>query len=672
VRIVVSAGLIVSLPAAEQTPAQPLVRVNVELLQVEAVVTDSDGRRVPDLRTDSDGRRVPDLRPEDFQLLVDGKEKNIAYFSFVDAGRKSAAATAQVAHTPRREEVHRTVVFMIDEVHTSPENIGLLAPVVRRFADEQVSPGDLISVMATRSNMGIYERFTSDPRRIRAAMERLVRLVGQNYDRINHQDRPGSDRAGLIGAANAYFMETYHGVAMAALARAIEGLREMPGRKAIVLFSDGIEFPLSQLTPVLGQQTDPAYVKRMEERTRQIADLANRAGVVFYTFDAKGVSVASVLELDPRRRASLQTVPYFLAKETGGLFVHDTDSLSAALGKAMEDMTGYYLLGYSPAPEEIDGMRGDDRNRRIRVKVQRNGLNVRTRTSFGLLPGNAPAEPQTREDLMRRALFSPFAAGTIGMRLSPVYSASPPDPKTGARRSLLRALLSVDGRDLRVRTGDDGKKAVVLDVAAVAFDANNKVVISKDQRHTIELPERQASGLDDWISYQIEIAIPKPGAYEIRAAVRDEEAAATGSAGTFVEVPDFNKQRFALSSLVLSESEEGEDAGARRAKTASRNFRIGQRIDYGFQVYGARSGKPGGTQVEVELRLFRDGAQVFASNLIPIAPDPGAKELTVVGSFVVPASFAEGEYTMQMMAHDKLADPKKGTASQWIDLTLSK
>src|ERR1044071_2217674 len=90
---------------------RPLIRVDVNVVQVEVVVTDGKGRQ------------VPGLRPEDFQLQVDGKDKAITHFSMVDTG---PAKTPLPGSLPRLEEVHRTVVFMIDEVHTSPENLAQL------------------------------------------------------------------------------------------------------------------------------------------------------------------------------------------------------------------------------------------------------------------------------------------------------------------------------------------------------------------------------------------------------------------------------------------------------------------------------------------------------------------------------------------------------------------
>ncbi len=647
-------GLGIARCTAQPSPPAA-IRVSVDLAQVEVVVTDSAGHRVIGLDRD------------DLQLLVDGKEKTLTRLSFVDTGNETLPGHSGAL---RREEVHRTLVFMIDEVHTSTDNLLGLRPVIQRFAAEQVAPGDLISVMSTRNNMGIYERFTSDPNRIRAALDRLVRLAGQNYNQINQQDRYDHDYAGLVDAANAYMMEAHYGVSMGALERAIDGLRDMPGRKAIVWFSDGIEFPLSQLAAGIGLHVDPSHIERMEARTRQIADLANRNGVVIYTFDAKTLFMP---DLGPARRANMQNVPYLLAKETGGIFSHDTNALSDALGKAMEDMTGYYLLGYKPDTGELDRKHSDTQNRRIQVKVRREGMTVRTRTAVGATPENVSKESRSREELLRAALFSPFAAGDIRVRLSPVYSAAPPDPKTGARRPMLRALLSIDGRDLRVQTAEGGRKQVVLDVAAVAFDVNNKPILSKDQRFHIVLPEREASGLgESSVTYQLDIAVPKPGPYEIRAAVRDDGSGAAGSAGTFVELPDFNKPRLVLSSLVLSDAE-GDGAATAAPKVASRSFAPGGRINYGFQVYGARAEKPRGLpKLDFELRLHRDGAQVFVSKAIPLAPDAGEREVTVVGSFVVPPEFAEGDYVVQVIAHDWLADSKRASASQWTDFTLSR
>src|SRR5580658_10976860 len=57
--------------ATSQQSAGPVIRVTVDLVQVDAVVTDSQGRH------------VTGLKPEDFTILEDGKPQKITHFSYV-------------------------------------------------------------------------------------------------------------------------------------------------------------------------------------------------------------------------------------------------------------------------------------------------------------------------------------------------------------------------------------------------------------------------------------------------------------------------------------------------------------------------------------------------------------------------------------------------------------
>ena len=647
------------IPALSQAPASPesVFRITVDLVQVDAVVTDSKGRH------------VADLRPSDFQLLVDGKPRQLTNFSYIDAGPKATpapttASTAAPARKPRREEIHRTIVFVVDDLHISPEYMASLLPVVKKFVDEQVAPGDLVSVMATRSSMGIYEQFTSDKRQLYAAMDRLVRRVGQSFDQINPDDKVSSRDNG----SSSFFMELYQTMAVATLSRAIEGLREMSGRKAIAFLSDGIEFPLSQLVPVVGVPNDPAIVTRMMERMAKVAELANQSGVVFYTFDTKGLEAM----LMPSRRVNLMGFSSYLARETGGVFTHDTNGLSGALGKAMLDMTGYYLLGYRPAPGEFGVKGGKEISHKIQVKVLRSGLTVRSRKFYTGVEEPMAQEPQTREEILRRALFSPFDTGGIRVRLSLLYTASAPAAKTGDRRPLLRAMLAIDGRDLRFTNTADGMKEAVLDVVTAAYSVDGKLVSNQDQRFTLQLPARQAEVLAaSGAAYKMDIGVPKPGIYQVRTVVRDAASGSAGSASTYLQIPDFNQQRIALSSLVLSDGTDTTEGGG--WLTASREFVPGQQLYYLCRVYGVQPDKITAKQaVEVDVRLFREGVRVFASDPITVSGEPDERELTVAGSVRLPLMFPEGEYAMQLTAHDRLAAPKQREASQWIDFTVAR
>jgi len=177
-------------------PVSPgsVFRVTVDLVQVDVVVTDSKGRH------------VEGLRPENFQLRVDGKPRSLTHFSYIDAGPTASpalntASTGVPAQKPRREEIRRTIVFVVDDLHISPEFMATLQPVLKRFVDEQVAPGDLVSVIATRSSMGIYEQFTSDKRQLYAAMDRLVRRVGQSWDDISRDRNPSLRPRGVAATS---------------------------------------------------------------------------------------------------------------------------------------------------------------------------------------------------------------------------------------------------------------------------------------------------------------------------------------------------------------------------------------------------------------------------------------------------------------------------------------
>lgn len=495
--------------AAGQEPTPPTFSTSVEMVQVDVVVTDSDGRH------------VADLEPQDFVLRVDGKEKPVTYLTYVESEPADEAAPPSSGKL-RREDVRRTIVFVIDELHTSPANMVRLVPVVRRFIDEQVAPGDLVSVMAVRESMGIYEQFSSDKQKIQAGLDSLVNRLGQSVESINQpSDAP------LASAMNAYFMELYHGMTVAALSRAIAGLKDMPGRKAIVLFSDGIEFPYFLRRPRLGVFQDASFLQRMMDRTDRLVDLANSSGVVFYTFDSKGL-----VPTGPEMAANLQGMPRFLASETGGIFTTNTNGLSEALGKAMDDMTGYYLLGYQPTSEEFEQMQRRPRQHNIRVRVTRDGLRVRSRQGFTLREAPPEETSLTREDYLREALFSPFDTGGVGLTLSPAYS-------SGASPLLMRAGMNIDGHGIESADGGDADARFVLDVVVAAYDVDNNVISSKDQRYTIDYPAgRVEEFAEAGFQCEIDIELPKPGIYQLRAAVRDVASGATGSAGRFVRIPD--------------------------------------------------------------------------------------------------------------------------------------
>jgi len=173
-------GLLAAGVAALAAPAgqveSPVIRVTVNLVQVDAVVTDSKGRQ------------VTDLKAEDFEITEDGRPQKITNFSYIRLAPPSQPAAAPAPSplargavpppppaeaTPKREEVRRTIVLVVDDLGLSFESMGEVRHDLKRFVEQQLQPGDLVAIVRTSGGMGALDQFTTDRRLLLAAVDRL-------------------------------------------------------------------------------------------------------------------------------------------------------------------------------------------------------------------------------------------------------------------------------------------------------------------------------------------------------------------------------------------------------------------------------------------------------------------------------------------------------------------
>jgi hypothetical protein len=70
-----------------------------------------------------------------------------------------------------------------------------------------------------------------------------------------------------------------------------------------------------------------------------------------------------------------------VAEYTGGLAIRNTNDLGAGLARVIDELREYYEVVYAPANPVSDG-----RFRRIRAKVTRPGVQVRTRAGYFATP----------------------------------------------------------------------------------------------------------------------------------------------------------------------------------------------------------------------------------------------------------------------------------------------
>ena len=156
-----------------------------------------------------------------------------------------------------------------------------------------------------------------------------------------------------------------------ALSQIIRGLSLLPGRKMIVLFSEGLALDASEEEIQIPRADGPRplddswLTDGRFERFRRVIEEANAAQVAFYTFDAAGLRTES-----PFSSAGFGRAPYVgllaLAEGTGGAFVENTNDLAPGAIRAAEDQAHYYVLGYtaSKAPD------GEYRELRVRTRCE--------------------------------------------------------------------------------------------------------------------------------------------------------------------------------------------------------------------------------------------------------------------------------------------------------------
>jgi VWFA-related protein len=242
---------------------------------------------------------------------------------------------------------------------------------LKRFAEREFRPGDLAMLATTSASMGYHPVVTSSSIELEAAVKRLRYSLWSAYD-AGPLDR-GMRIAG--GRQEQDFYERTLGMDAVAEVEAVIGLlRPMPGRKSVTLVSEGFK--------LFGPGMDNNLMRDVLHR---LVDVANRAGVVIYTLDPRGLVAPGVMadntSVDEAVLRDSQDGLRFLAAETGGFAVVDSNDLAGGMRRIVSDQAGYYLIGYQP---EAGTVRTDGSGRylKVRIKVKPKGLRVRTRSGF--------------------------------------------------------------------------------------------------------------------------------------------------------------------------------------------------------------------------------------------------------------------------------------------------
>ncbi|MDX6527952.1 MAG: hypothetical protein QOH41_242 [Blastocatellia bacterium] len=686
-------------PAIE-TPVideQDVLKINTNLVQLDAVVT-------------RNGKQVTDLRAEDFVIFQDGKPQAITNFSYVSnvpvntetvAAPEKTKRNSMVPPVPvavRPHDVRRTMAFVVDDLGSAFDTMYRIRKQMRKFINEDLSPNDLVAIIRTGGEVGALQQFTTDKRVLLRTVEQL---------RWNPCSRAGVSffsevRFGHCGIEN-------YGDTLMSLQYIVSGMSTLPGRKSMVVMSDsmpvddrepGVAPASAQLPP--GAAAVPSSAGSEDGSNYQLAlhrlaELAIRSSVVVYAVDTRGLidtfpsaavhfngpasgpgsiheQVSSMMRESSDRLFRDRQGAGIIAKETGGLLFDNSNDFG--LKKVVEDQQGYYLIGFRPAGETFDRS-----FHHITIKVKTKGLAVRTRTGFfGVTDEEARKAQQASLKNINAVLASPFGVNDITVRLTTLFA-------NGSKQgSILRSFIYVNARDLSFTGGPNGSHVAAFDVDSILFGDNGRPVYQRSQTASLDMNEQQYQRtLREGVIYDFEVPVKKPGGFQFRVAVRDHDSAHIGTAAQFVEVPDLSKHVLTVSSIVVtpdastetgpSTADSERAAQDRFAVPGSRTFRQGSGLMFGYAIYNARLDQTTHLpRLTSQTRIFRNGKLIYTGESVPLSAPSQADLQRIAGGgrLLLGPDFPVGEYVLQIIVTDNLANPKQGVSAQWVDFEIVK
>ncbi len=552
--------------------AQPFVdRVDVQVVEVDVVVTDRKGRP------------VKGLTREDFELYVDGRPVEIANFyeSAISVeertGRrdKGRAIVRSEARPGTDQDGPLTVVFYLDDANIYPAHRTRLLrrleaavepwrPLEARFMLARFLNRLEVLVPPTRDLDAILAGAAAVPKGSPRATQNgdgarrfAIRGIIDSYEAcaMSFSCRPCQDNWGeMLSLARQYADQqaTNTAIAVDGLADLVTTLAGVPGKQAVVHVTDGLpQRPGISVLDYLGNELcrdlrPSASSETMSEMTQydesrrfnRIAAHANANRVTFYGLDAAGVrSAGGDISLDnPAMGPSFQNVTlrsmnaqsglHLLAQETGGKALINANDLAILLDDVSKQLAASYSLGF------VAGELRLDRVRQIKVLLAPGAARGR-RIEYRRTYRDKPLDERLAERLLSVAYLgsteNPLQAG-IG------FGATTPLEKKVHELTVGVSVPTESVLRLPGRAGASPNGSAKLRLWLVAVEDEKGARTTVRQKTIAVGGETGIQAVNG--SYRVEVAMNLPeGDYQVAAGIRDETTGLTSLIRQSVSVP---------------------------------------------------------------------------------------------------------------------------------------
>jgi VWFA-related protein len=549
-------------PAPADTQQIPPVtfRAEIEYVEVDAVVTDERANL------------VKGLTKEDFEVYEDGKPQKVAFFSPVvipverlDRFVNESRPIVPDVRSNARPFEGRIYVLLLDNRHTAALRSALVKREAHKFVDQYLGANDVAAVIHTSGATDASQEFTNDPRLLHASIDRFIgqKLRSRTLERLDEYNRnpmlqPQAQGDGQTGRDVKILdpQDAERGFYARSTLGTLRNLADFMGsirgrRKAILMFSEGIDYPILDVF-------DSRDASTIMSDTRDAIASASKANVNFYTIDPRGLHTMGDenMELggfpadpsynlnpqafDQERRLAVDSLKV-LAEQTGGFAAVEKNDYSDAYDRIVRENSSYYVLGYYPPSNKRDG-----KFHKIEVKLKRPGLRVTARKGYAAPKGKGETtavDPTAGtsvalKDLLNSPLQQP------GLTLS--VAAAPFD----APKDNVAVTIEIVGRNLKF-TPDKGLFTNTVEVSMLPLEARGKAQQGRRSEVKLNLKPQTAQVLSATaVRLAPRLTLP-PGRYQLRVAAK-ETGGLMGSVFYDLTVPDFTKEKFNMSGVVLT------------------------------------------------------------------------------------------------------------------------
>ena len=331
-------------PPGRDSGQPPIFRGGTTLVQVDAIVTDADGRP------------VIDLSASDFEVLDDGARVPIERVRFLGAAAYDGDATLAPIRTHDDEEREasrddvRVYAIFLDDYHV--ERLGerrVIDPLIAFV--QRLPPTDLVAVYYPLDSMTDVH-FARDREPVLKAIRGFRGRLGDYQPTRPVEEEHLRHPRDIERIRREITMSALEG-----LAAHLGGIKQ--GRKTVLFVSNGFTEPVEEL--------------------RRMYEAASRANVAVYPLDPRGM-------MTHRRETTTAQMMNFsvgdydmlraLAFETGARAIVDRNDIGGELQRITRDASAYYLIAYeSPHPD-------DGKFHRVKVQVTRPRTTVFARTGY--------------------------------------------------------------------------------------------------------------------------------------------------------------------------------------------------------------------------------------------------------------------------------------------------